>query len=171
MAMYLDIPGILGESQSPNLNWNQKIEIQTMNYSISQNASVQAGGGMIASGANFSYMTFTKAMDKSTTLLFGMLAGGRPITQAIIRVVRAGGAATGSTGGLYEAETYTMTNVIVSNYHTTGVPGPGGLPMENWAFSFTSMVEVYQPVDNLGALQPAQQEKYDVAGGRGTTIS
>jgi hypothetical protein len=49
--MYLDIPNIPGESASPNPNWNLKIEVQSAGYDLSQNASAQAGSGMIASQA------------------------------------------------------------------------------------------------------------------------
>ena len=71
MAMYLDIPNIPGESASPNPNWNLKIEVQSAGYDLSQNASAQAGSGMIASQVSFSPMHITKAMDRSTPHLFG----------------------------------------------------------------------------------------------------
>jgi type VI secretion system Hcp family effector len=163
--MYLDITGIPGESKSPNANWNQKIEVLSAGYDLNQNASAQAGSGMIAAAVSFNPMHLTKAMDKSTPLLFGKLAGGEPIATVTLRVSRPGGSATGPQGGLFEAETYTMQNVIVTSYHTTGTPGPGGLPMESWTLAFTSMTENFQTVDALGNLQPAQTAGYNIAGG------
>ncbi|MGA2116375.1 MAG: type VI secretion system tube protein Hcp [Bryobacteraceae bacterium] len=165
MAMYLDIPNIPGESQSPNTNWNQKIEVQSAGYDLSQNASAQAGSGMIASAVTFSPMHVTKAMDKSTPLLFGKLAAGEPIATVTLRVSRPGGSGTGPQGGLFEAETYTMSNVIVTSYHTTGTPGPAGLPLESWTFAFTAMTENFQTVDASGNLQPPQTATYNIAGG------
>jgi type VI secretion system Hcp family effector len=165
MAMYLDIAGITGESKSPNSNWNQKIEIQTAGYDVSQKTSLEAGSGLIASGAVFSALQITKAMDRSTPLLFGKLAGGEPIETVTLRVSRAGAATTGPQGGLFEAETYTLKNVIVTAYHTSGAPGPGGLPLESWSLAFTSAVEKYQTVDPQGNLQPPQSAGYDIAGG------
>jgi type VI secretion system Hcp family effector len=174
MAMYLDIPNIPGESQSPNTNWTQKIEVQSAGYDLSQNASAQAGSGMIASQVTFSPMHITKAMDKSTPLLFGKLAAGEPIATVTLRVSRPGGSgAAGSAGqgGLFEAETYTMSNVIVTSYHTTGTPGPAGLPLESWTFAFTSITERFQTVDVSGNLNPPQTAGYDIAGGAATPPS
>ncbi|MGA1996455.1 MAG: type VI secretion system tube protein Hcp [Bryobacteraceae bacterium] len=170
MAMYLDIPNIPGESASPNPNWNLKIEVQSAGYDLSQNASAQAGSGMIASQVSFSPMHITKAMDRSTPHLFGKLAAGEPIATVTLRVSRPGGSKTGvagaqGQGGLFEAETYTMSNVIVTSYHTTGTPGPGGLPMESWTFAFTAINEKFQTVDVTGKLNPPASAGYDIAGG------
>jgi len=165
MSMYLDIQGIPGESKSPNNDWKAKIEVQTMAYDVSQRTSLEAGSGLISAGSIFGAMHITKAMDKSTPLLFGKLAGGEPIAQAILRVSRPGAATTGPTGGLFEAETYTMKNVIVTSYQTSGAPGPGGLPLESWTLAFTAITEVYNTVDAAGNMQPPQHAGYDIAQG------
>ncbi|HUI79848.1 MAG TPA: type VI secretion system tube protein Hcp [Bryobacteraceae bacterium] len=162
MAMYLDVmaPAIAGESQSPNQKWNQKIQLETMNYTISQTPSGSVGTGMVAGGARFGAMTITKVMDKSTPLLWSYLCSGDPLSNMAIRVSRAG-----SAGGPFEAETYLMENVIVSSYHTSGAPGAGGLPEETWSLAFTKITETYQSVDPKGALQPPQQSGFDVGAG------
>ncbi len=166
MSMYLDIPGIAGESKSPNADWRDKIEVQTMAFDVSQRTSLEAGSGLISGGAIFGALHITKAMDKSTPLLFGKLAGGEPILTATLRVSRPGASTTGPVGGLFEAETYTMKNVIVGSYQTSGAPGPGGLPLESWTLAFTSITEVYHTVDAAGKMQPAQNAGYDIAAGR-----
>lgn len=166
MSMYLDITEIQGESQSPNTDWKQKIELQSMSFDVSQKTSLEAGSGLISSGAIFGALHITKAMDKSTPLLFGKLAGGEPIATAIIRVSRPGAATTGPVGGLFEAETYTLRNVIVASYQTSGAPGPGGLPLESWTLAFTSVTEVYNTVDAAGKMQPAQHAGYDISMGK-----
>jgi len=160
MAMYLDVTSIAGESQSPNQKWNQKIEIESMQYSIEQTSSGPIGTGMLAAGARFGAMSITKVMDKSTPLLWYKLCAGEPLSVVTIRVSRAGAA-----GGLFEAETYTMENVIVSSYSTSGTPGAGGLPLESWSFSFTRITETYRSVDDQGNLLPAQTAGYDVGSG------
>ena len=166
MSMYLDIADIAGESLSPNPDWKAKIEVQTMAFDVSQKTSLEAGGGLISSGAIFGALHITKAMDKSTPLLFGKLAGGEPIQTVTLRVSRPGGATVGPVGGLFEAETYTMQNVIIGSYQTSGSPGPGGLPLESWTLAFTSIVEVYHTVDALGKMQPVQNAGYDIAAGK-----
>jgi type VI protein secretion system component Hcp len=200
MAMYLDLvsssttgvtgaltntqatpPGIMGESQSPNPSWNQKVEIETMSYSVSQSTSQQAGTGLVSSGSRVGHLFVTKVMDKSTPILFSYLCSGNPIGVMFIRVSRPGasGGASGATGGstvsaggafggLFEAETYQFQNVIISSYSTSGSPGSGGLPQESWAFSFTFVQEIYVTVDNMGNLKPAMTAGFDF--GKSTAV-
>jgi type VI secretion system secreted protein Hcp len=163
MSMYLDIAGILGESKSPNNDWKQKIEVQTMAYDVSLRTSLEAGSGLVSGASIVGAMHITKAMDRSTPLLFGKLAGGEPILLATLRVSRPGASTTGPAGGLFEAETYTLKNVIVTSYNTSGAPGPGGLPLESWTLAFTSITEVYNTVDALGNMQPPQQGGWDIS--------
>ena len=165
MSMYLDIPDITGESKSPNADWRDKIEVQTMAFDVSQRTSLEAGSGLISGGAIFGALHITKAMDKSTPLLFGKLAAGQPLASAILRVSRPGAATSGPYGGLFEAETYTMKNIIIGSYQTSGAPGPGGLPLESWTLAFTAISEVYHTVDAAGKMQPAQNAGYDIASG------
>jgi type VI secretion system Hcp family effector len=173
MALYLDIANFAGESESPNPNWKGKIEIFSMDYDIHQKASAQVGSGMVASAAEFHPMTITKVMDKSTPLLFAQLASGQMITTPVtIRNSRPGATAVSgsATGGLYEAESYVLTNVTIKSYATSGTPGPGGLPLESWSFSFTAITENYQTVDASGNLKAPMSQSYDVAGGVGAQI-
>jgi type VI secretion system secreted protein Hcp len=166
--MYLDVqkPRIDGESQSPNQDWNAKIEIQHMHYSISQDTSLQTGTGLVSSGAKVSHVDISKVMDKSTPMLWFYLCSGQPLDMMTIRVSRPG--AAGPNGGLFEAESYIMENVIVSSYSTSGSPGAGSMPSESWTFSFTKITEKYQTVDDTGRLQPMQPAGFDF--GLGTAV-
>ena len=148
MPMYLDIAGIPGESQSPNGNWNQKIEIQDLGYDVSVDHSMEVGTGVVASGANVGKMHFTKVMDKSTPLLFAQLCLGATLPDVYIRVSQPG------PSGPYEAENYHLQWVVVSHYSTSGNPGMGSLPQESWQLSFVAITETYQDVKD-GTLQPA----------------
>jgi len=157
MSIYLDIqqPQIGGESESPNPNWNLKIELQHWVYDVSQSTSQEVGTGLVSSGSRVGHIHVTKVMDKSSPLLWYQLCAGKPIDLMYIRA-SAPGAAGGAYGGLFEGETMQLGNVIVSSYHTSGSPGSGGLPTETWAFSFTKMKETFQTVDGQGNMQPAQ---------------
>jgi type VI secretion system secreted protein Hcp len=163
MSMYLDVLSIDGESQSPNTNWNNKIDEQSMGYDVSQRTSLEAGSGLVSSGAVFGPMQVTKVMDKSTPLLWAKLCGGEPIDSVTIRISRPGANTTGVQGGLFEAETYAMKNVIVTSYHTSGSPGPGGLPLETWSMAFVSITETFRTVDKKGNLQPALTVSWDIS--------
>src|SRR5580658_9683491 len=110
MSMYLDVTGIAGESQSPVTNWTQKIDEQSMGYDVSQKTSLEAGSGLVSSGAIFGPMQITKVMDKSTPLLWAKLCAGEPIPMVTIRVSRPGADPLGAAGGLFEAENYIMQN-------------------------------------------------------------
>src|SRR5271155_6245542 len=136
MAMYLDVvtpAGVVGESKSQNPAWNHKIEIENLNWSVSQSTSQNRGKGLVSSGAKVGHLSITKVMDKATPLLWYYLAAGIPIDQMFIRVNRTG-AAGGTYGGLFEAETKEYDNVIVASYNTSGASGAGGLPSEHWTF-------------------------------------
>jgi type VI protein secretion system component Hcp len=174
MGKFLDIPNpnIQGESQSPNPNWNQKIQLDKMAYHIFQESGQPGSGGANVSSAAIGNMTITKSMDRSTPLLFKQLGSQDPITTAYIRVSRLGLSSGGATNKAeYEAETYTMTNVRVIHYSTSGSPGVSGLPAETWVLSFSAVTETYQTVDVTGALQPAQSVAFDVAQGVVTAAS
>jgi type VI secretion system secreted protein Hcp len=168
MSQYLDIPGIPGESQSPNPNWNAKIELDTMSYGISQATTKKGSGGLLVSKAKFDNLHITKSMDKSTPALLGQLAGSKPIPLVTVRVSRAGANTGGAYAGLYEAESYALKNVRFVSYHTSGQPGVTGLPGESWTLSFSGITETYQTLDATGNLQPPQTGGFDVVGGQVT---
>jgi type VI secretion system Hcp family effector len=156
--MYLDIAGIPGESQSPNGNWNNKIEVQHWTYDVSVDHSMEAGTGVVASGANVGHMHIVKQMDKSTPLLFAQLCKGETLPDVYLRVTQPG------PSGPYEAETYHLQWVVVSHYSTSGSPGMGNLPQENWQLAFIAITETYQDVKD-GALQPAVVNGFDFGQG------
>jgi type VI secretion system Hcp family effector len=162
MSMFLDVTSIGGESQSPVGNWNQKIDQQSMGYDVSQKTSLEAGSGLVASGAIFGPMQISKVMDKSTPLLWSKLCAGEPIPSVTIRISRPGADPLGVAGGIFEAENYIMQNVIVTSYHTSGSPGPGGLPMESWSLAFTAITENYRTADKTGRISPVQSNGWDV---------
>jgi type VI secretion system secreted protein Hcp len=161
MPMYLDIAGIPGESQSPNSNWNNKIEIQHWTYDVSLDHSMEVGTGVVASGARVGFMHITKVMDVSTPLLFAQLCTGQTLSDAYIRVTQPG------PSGPYEAETYHMQWVVVSHYSTSGSPGMGSLPQEHWQLAFVAITEIYQDVKD-GALAPALQNGFNFGTGTGS---
>src|ERR1022692_4872966 len=163
MSMYLDVVGVAGESMSAVPNWNQKIDDHSMGYDVSQKTSLDVGSGLAASGAIFGPMQISKVMDKSTPLLWSKLCAGEPITMVTIRVSRPGANPLGPAGGLFEAEKYILENVFVTSYHTSGSPGPGGLPMESWSLAFTAITEIYRTVDLKGAFVATQTAGWDVS--------
>ena len=162
MPMYLDIASIPGESQSPNSNWNNKIEVQYFIYSIAVDHSMEVGTGVVASGAQVGHFNITKVMDKSTPLLFAQLCLGQTLPDVYLRVSQPG------PSGPYEAEQYHMQWVVVSHYSTSGSPGMGSLPQENWRLSFIAMTETFQDVKD-GALVGAVTKGFDF--GKGVTTS
>jgi type VI protein secretion system component Hcp len=147
MPIYLDIPGIAGESapDSTNTNWQNKIDVRYWTYSISVNTSMEVGTGLASSGSTAGHMNVTKTMDVSTPLLFEKLCKGDIIPVMTLRET-----AMGSTGGIFEGETYELQNVIVSHYTTSGADGMGGMPEEQWRFAFTTITETYNTTDEDG---------------------
>jgi type VI protein secretion system component Hcp len=160
--MYLDIAGIPGESVSANANWNNKIEIQYFAYGIAVDHSMEVGTGVVASGAQCGHLNITKQMDISTPLLWAQLCGGDTIPDVYLRVTQPGPA-----GQPFEGEQYHMQWVVVSGFQTSGTPGSGNLPQENWQLSFIIMTETYQEVKD-GVLQPAITKGFDFGQGYAT---
>ncbi len=158
MPMYLDITSIPGESVSSNANWNNKIEVQYFSYGIAVDHSMEVGTGVVASGAQCGHFNITKVMDKSTPLLFAQLCSGQTIKDVYLRVTQNG------PSGAYESEQYHMQWVVVSHYQTSGAPGSGNLPQENWQLAFIIMTETYQDVKD-GVLQPAITKGMDFGQG------
>ncbi len=172
MAMIMDIPGVLGESdgKSPsgktNTDWDQKIQIDTMGYDISQRTTQSAGTGLASGGATVGHLHLTKAMDKSTPFLFFYLCSGEAIPKVTIRVIQSGDKDS-PWDGLYEAETYVLENVIMSSYHTSGALSPAGLPLESWSLAFVKISERYQDLQ-MGKKGASQMSAFDF--GQGVSV-
>ncbi|HLH39493.1 MAG TPA: type VI secretion system tube protein Hcp [Bryobacteraceae bacterium] len=156
--MYLDFPSVPGESQSPNGNWNNKIEVQHWTYDVSLDHSMEASTGVVASGSRVGYMHITTVMGKHTPLLFALLAKGETTPDVYLRVSQPG------PNGPYEAETYHLQWVVVSHYSTSGHPGSSNLPQEHWQLAFIAMTETYQDVKD-GQIQPAITNGFDFGKG------
>jgi type VI secretion system Hcp family effector len=173
MAMVMDIQGVPGESSGKgpsgkvNTDWDQKIQIETMGYDISQRPTQSAGTGLASGGATVGSMMISKVMDKSTPYLFYQLCSGEPYQTVTIRVTRAG-AKDKTWDGLYEAETFILQNVIVSSYHTSGALSASGLPLESWSLSFIGISEKYQELTREGDKKPAQPMAFDFGRGMAT---
>jgi type VI secretion system Hcp family effector len=161
--MYLDIAGIPGESVSTNANWNNKIEVQYFSYGVSVDHSMEVGTGVVASGAQVGHFNITKVMDKSTPLLFAQLCGGQTLTDVYLRVTQ-----PGPGGQPYESEQYHMQWVVVSHFQTSGAPGMGSLPQENWQLSFIAMTETFQDVKD-GVLASAVTKGFHFGEGQQTS--
>jgi type VI secretion system Hcp family effector len=164
MAMMMDIASIQGESESKNPDWDKKIQIETMGYDISQRTTQSVGTGLASGGATVGGFQFTKTMDRSTPFLFYQLCSGDPLLKVTIRITRAG-ANDKTWSGLYEAETFEMSNVIVSSYHTSGALSGSGLPLESWSLSFVKISERYQELDSLGNKKGNQPVAFDFGQG------
>lgn len=160
-------PKIQGESESKNVNWSNKIQLDSTSWDISQQTTGTTGTGLVTGGAASGHLSFSKTMDKSTPLLFGQLCSGSPIDVCYVRVV-ASGCNDQTFGGLYERETYQLRNVIVSRYSTGSAAGAGGLPSESWALSFQSYIETYVDLNPDGSRKAADTQGFDFL--KGTPI-
>jgi type VI protein secretion system component Hcp len=153
-------PRIVGESESTNPNWAQKIQIESTHWDINQQTTGSTGTGLVTGGASAGHLTFSKTMDKSTPLMFAQLCSGSPISTCFIRVIAAG-SNDPTFGGLYERETYQLNNVIVSRYSTGGASGNAGLPTESWALSFQAYIETFTDINADGSKKPADKHGFD----------
>lgn len=157
MAIFMDIPGIEGESTHDTVpNWDKKVQIFSVTYDVSQKASLQTGTGLVAAGGKLSHVSISKTMDKSTPFLWNKLCMGEPLDYMFLRFTRSAGAQ-----GVYENLTVTLEKVLITDYHTSGQRGAGGMPVESISFSVGAITETYDVRDERGMKVGQAQGGYD----------
>ncbi len=124
------------------------MEILSFSWGVSQQTagSVSSQGSLSASRADFQNFSFSKLMDKASSVLLQDCASGKHYGKATVQMHRAG-----ETKELYQE--YVFTDVMLTNYSIGGSEG-GGIPMENATFAFGKVEWKYIPTK--------------VAGGKGT---
>src|ERR1022692_1853203 len=104
---FLKLDGIDGESKDDK--HKDEIDILSWSFEEQQTGTAQQGGGQGAGKVSMRDLSFKKKIDKSSPNLFLYCANGKPITNAVLTVRKAGGKAQ-------EYMTITLENALVSAY-------------------------------------------------------
>ena len=133
--MFLQIPGVEGESgDSAHEN---EIDVLAWSWAMSQSGTFHLGGGGGAGKANFTDMSVTKWLDKSSAILMQMCGTGEHLDEATLFVRKAG-------KDPLEYLIIKMKPVLVTAISTGGSGGEDRLT-ENVTLNFREFLVQYQP--------------------------
>jgi type VI secretion system secreted protein Hcp len=158
LDMFLDIPGIPGESV--DIVHKDQIDVLAWGWGMSNPGTVQAGGGAGAGKANFQDLSVTKYVDKASPLLMADCAKGSHVDKATLFVRKAGKVPI-------EYIKIQLTNVLVRSVSTGGSGGEDRLT-ENISLNFAQMQMDYVPTKPDGSADPAVSFKWDIASNSGS---
>jgi type VI secretion system secreted protein Hcp len=154
LDMFLDIPGIPGESTT-SLPLNQ-IDVLAWSWGMSNPGSAQIGGGGGAVKANFQDLSLTKYVDKASPLLMLRCANGAHISKVTLYVRKAGSKPT-------DYIKIIMTEVLVTSVSTGGSGGEDRLT-ENISLNFAQVEFDYTPTTPDGTTDTPVVFQWDIAG-------
>ena len=150
----LEIDGIKGESADKK--HKDSIDIESFSWGASQTAVHSSGGGGGAGKVSFQDFHFTKAIDRSTPLLFKRVATGEHIKKAVLFGRKAG-------GGQQEYLKITLSDVLVSSYKVEPqAPGSGAGPTEEVSLNFAKIEYSYAAQKPDGSLAAPLVATYDL---------
>lgn len=149
---FLKIDGIDGESTDDK--HKGELEIQSWSWGATNQATMGAGGGGGGGKADFSDITISKYADKSTPKLLKAVATGQHIKSMILVCRKAG-------GDKQEYLKVTLTDVLISSYHSSASGGSSPIPNESISLNYGVIQYEYKPQKADGMLDGAVAVSYD----------
>jgi len=150
---FLKLDGIQGESQDKT--HKNEIEIDSFSWGATQTGTASRGGGMGAGRVAVQDFNFTMQVNKASPKLFLACAQGEHIKNAVLTCRKAG----------KEQQEYlkvTFTDLLVSNYLTSGAGAGGAAPMDQISLNFSKMEMEYKEQKADGSLGGAIKAHYDM---------
>lgn len=130
------------EGESTDDQHAGQIEIESFHWGASMPVAPRStAGSATQEKVSVSDLTVVKKTDAATPAIFSSCCKGTHIGEVILSVNRADG-----SGGKVEYLKYTLTDVIISRFETSGAEA-GGLPMETLCLSPASWKIEYIPTD------------------------
>lgn len=133
--MFMKLDGISGEAQDKK--HAKEIDVLAWSWGASQSGSFHTGTGGGAGKASFQDLSFTKWVDKSSTVLLKHVASGAAIAKAKLVVRKAGG------DDPLEYLTINLDRVMVTSVSTGGSGGEDALT-ENVTLNFAKVKVEYK---------------------------
>ncbi len=133
--MFIKIDDVKGESQDKT--HKDEIDVLAWSWGMSQSGTMHMGGGGGGGKVSVQDLSFTKYIDKSSSVLMEYCSSGKQYKEAKMTVRKAGGTPL-------EYLIITMTDVIVTSISTGGSGGEDRLT-ENVTLNFGSVKTEYQP--------------------------
>lgn len=148
---FLKIDGIEGESQDKS--HKGEIEIDSINFGVSQTGGMGYGGGGGVGKAAFQDIGFTKLVDKATTKIAQSCASGKHIPKIVFTARKAG-------ENPHEYMIVTASDVIITS-HTFG-GSPSGAMSESVTFNFTEIKFKYNEQDAKGGSKGGNEFAWNI---------
>lgn len=152
--MFLKLDGIDGESK--DATFSKQIQIDSFTFEVKQKGSANTGGGIGSGKAEWSEMTFKKAVDSATPVLIKHCGSGHHIKNAILSVRRAG---AGNDKPYY---VITMTDLIVAGVENSGGLTEEALLEETVSCHYAKIEFEYKAQDEKGQLGGPIKSFYDL---------
>jgi type VI secretion system secreted protein Hcp len=151
VAYFLKIDGIQGEST--DAKHPGEIELEAFSWGEANVVSAGGAGGGGAGKVQVEDLHVTMRMSKASPLLFLACATGQHFKQAVLTSRRAGKTPQ-------DFLVVTLTDVLVSSYHTGGNTDIG--PTDQVSFNFAKIQFQYRPQKADGSLDVPVQAGWDV---------
>ena len=132
--MFIKIDDVKGESQDKT--HKDEIDALAWSWGMSQSGTMHMGGGGGGGKVSVQDLSFTKYIDKSSSVLMDYCASGKQYKEALLTVRKAGGTPL-------EYQKIIMTDVIVTSISTGGSGGEDRLT-ENVTLNFGAVKTEYQ---------------------------
>ena len=150
---FLSIDGIAGDSL--DAKHKGEIEVQSFSWGETQSGSVAAGGGAGAGRVSMQDLHMTTRTSKAGPQLLLACASGKHFKTAALTARRSG------TVGGQEFLTFSLTDVLVSSYQTSGAGGADG-PEDAVSLNFGRIVVEYREQNPDGSPGPTTKAGWDV---------
>jgi type VI secretion system secreted protein Hcp len=150
---FLKIDGIQGESQDSK--HKNEIEIESFSWGATQTGTSSHGGGMGAGRVQMQDFHFVMRVNKSSPKLMLACANGEHVKSAVLVCRKAG-------KDQQEYLKITFTDLLVSNYQTSGTGAADVIPMDQISLNFTKVEMEYKEQKPDGTLGGAIKAFYDM---------
>ena len=150
--MFIKIDDVKGEAQDKN--HEGEIDVLAWSWGMSQSGTMHAGGGGGGGKVNVQDLSFTKYIDKSSSVLMLYCSNGKQFKEAKLTVRKAGGDEP------LEYLIITMKDVIVTSVSTGGSGGEDRLT-ENVALNFAT---VKRNISRRNPMAPRKAARSSTAG-------
>lgn len=147
MSIYIHIPNIQGNvTKKEHANW---IEIDSLNVSANRHINMQVGKmyDRTSSTPNFSEISFTKELDKASSLLFALTHNDKALNKVTIDVC----ASSTSTKAYSQ---YILSDVLLSKYHVSY--SNNAKAQEHISLSYSKIETVFNGLDESSSQTPVR---------------
>ena len=156
---FLKIEGIDGESTDDK--HKNEIDIESFTWGESQSGAHAGGGGGGAGKVSMQDFHFVMKVNKASPKLLLACASGEHIKKAVLTCRKAG-------KDQQEYMKVTMSDLLVSSYHTGGAAHGSVLPTDQISLNFSKIEFEYKPQKPDGSLDSPVKAGWDVKANKKT---